>query len=53
MSVLNKYRPCDVTVFIKGAQNAQFSFAFFLKISETVESSFLEQKQVLTSSEKF
>ena len=28
---------CDVTIFVKGAQNVQFLFAFFLKISETLK----------------
>ena len=34
---INANPSCDVTIFVKGAQNAQFSFAFFLKISENLK----------------
>ena len=33
---INANPSCDVTIFVEGAQNPQFSFyIFFLKISET------------------
>ena len=34
---INANLSCDVTIFVKGAQNAQFSFTYFLKISETLK----------------
>ena len=34
---INTSPTCDVTVFVKGAQNAQFSFRIFLKISMTLK----------------
>ena len=37
---------------LKGHKILNFLLHFFLKISETVESSFLERKQVLTNSKK-
>ena len=40
---------CDVAIFVKGTQNAQFSFCTFLKISELIS---LERKQILTSGKK-
>ena len=36
--LINANPSCDVTISVKGAQNAQFSFGFiFLKISETLK----------------
>ena len=34
---INANPSCGVTFFVKGAQNVQFSFAFFLIMSETLK----------------
>ena len=34
---INANPSCDVTIFVKGAQNAEFPFAFFLKIPGTLK----------------
>ena len=34
---ISRSNTCDVTSFVKGAQNVQFSFPFFPKISETLK----------------
>ena len=34
---INANHSCDVTIFVKGARNIQFSCRIFLKISETLK----------------
>ena len=34
---INANPSCDITIFVKVAQNVPFLFAFFLKISETLK----------------
>ena len=35
--LINTNPSCDVTIFVKGTQNAKFCFRIFLKISETLK----------------
>ena len=42
---INANSGCDIIIFVKGAQNVQFSFRIFLKISETLKARISEMEE--------